>query len=66
MFVNEGVHSGQSISIAGKGEAGVRGDTSGDLIVTIEVSQHKDFERREMICFTSVSVGSLRQLLVLP
>ena len=57
-----GVHSGQSISIAGKGEAGVRGDTSGDLIVTIEVSQHKDFERRGDDLFTSVSVDSLEAI----
>ena len=57
-----GVHSGQSISITGKGEAGVRGDTSGDLIVTIEVSQHKDFERRGDDLFTSVSVDSLEAI----
>ena len=57
-----GVHSGQSISVAGKGEAGVRGDTSGDLIVTIEVSQHKDFERRGDDLFTSVSVDSLEAI----
>ena len=57
-----GVHSGQSISIAGKGEAGVRGDTAGDLIVTIEVSQHKDFERRGDDLYTTVSVDSLEAI----
>ncbi|MBF0991240.1 MAG: molecular chaperone DnaJ, partial [Atopobium sp.] len=57
-----GVHSGQSISITGKGEAGVRGETSGDLIVTIEVAQHKDFERRGDDLFTSVSVDSLEAI----
>ena len=36
-----GIHSGQSLVIKGKGEAGVRGDTTGDLIVTVEVYPHE-------------------------
>lgn len=44
--VPAGVHSGQSISIRGKGEAGLRGDAAGDLVVRIEVEPSEDFERQ--------------------
>lgn len=41
-----GIHSGQSIRVAGRGEAGVRGDESGDLVVTIQVAEDERFERQ--------------------
>ncbi len=41
-----GVHSGQTITIAGFGEAGVRGDRSGDLVVRIEVLEDERFQRQ--------------------
>lgn len=44
--VPAGVHSGQSISIRGKGEAGLRGDVAGDLVVRVEVEPSEDFERQ--------------------
>ena len=44
--VPAGVHSGQSLRVEGYGEAGVRGDTSGDLIVRIEVVEGDRFQRQ--------------------
>ncbi len=44
--VPAGIFSGQSIRINGRGEAGVRGDTSGDLVVTVQVVEDERFERQ--------------------
>ncbi|MBR3314335.1 MAG: molecular chaperone DnaJ [Atopobiaceae bacterium] len=41
-----GIHSGQSIRVSGRGEAGVRGDVAGDLVVTIQVLEDERFERQ--------------------
>ena len=41
-----GIHSGQSIRVSGRGEAGVRGDESGDLVVTVQIAEHERFERQ--------------------
>lgn len=41
-----GVRTGQSIRVEGRGEAGVRGDATGDLVVTIQVLEHERFERQ--------------------
>lgn len=54
-----GVHSGQSLTIAGRGEAGVRGDHTGDLVVTIDVRQHDRFERQGDDLFCKVEVDGL-------
>lgn len=50
--VPSGVYSGQEIKIAHKGEAGLRGDTSGDLIVRIDIEQHDVFQRSgdDLVC----------------
>lgn len=60
--VPAGVHSGQTIRIAGKGEAGVRGDTSGDLVVSIEVAQDERFERQGDDLYTTVRVDALQAI----
>ena len=60
--VPAGVHSGQTIRIAGKGEAGVRGDTSGDLVVSIEVAQDERFERQGDDLYTTVRVAALQAI----
>lgn len=51
-----GVRSGQTVSVAGKGEAGIRGDASGDLVASIEIAPHERFERRgdDLICTATV------------
>jgi molecular chaperone DnaJ len=41
-----GIHDGQRVRVAEKGEAGFRGDQSGDLLVTVRVKAH-DFLHRE-------------------
>lgn len=40
-----GVQSGMQLSVAGKGNAGVRGGRAGDLIVSIEEKPHKSLQR---------------------
>ena len=40
-----GIKDGQQVRAAGRGEAGMNGAASGDLIATVRVEQHKYFER---------------------
>lgn len=44
--VPAGIHSGQSLKVPNMGEAGVRGDRSGDLLVRIEIKDNERFERQ--------------------
>ncbi len=55
--VPAGIHSGQSLKVAGFGEAGVRGDTSGDLVVRIEVVEGERFQRQgdDLYCVEDVT-----------
>ena len=57
-----GVHSGQTISVAGKGEAGIRGDAAGDLVASIEVAPHERFERQgdDLVC--TVRIDALQAI----
>ena len=57
-----GIHSGQSLSVSGRGEAGVRGDRAGDLIVRLEVDQHATFERQGDDLLCRVTVDSLEAI----
>ncbi len=61
--VPAGVHSGQTITVEGKGEAGVRGDASGNLLVSVEVADDERFERRGDDLFCTVRVDSLQAIL---
>lgn len=51
-----GVRTGQTVSVTGMGEAGVRGDSAGDLVASIEVVPHERFERQgdDLICTVSI------------
>lgn len=51
-----GVHSGQTITIKDKGEAGVRGAASGNLVVSIDVKDSERFERQgdDLYCVQDV------------
>ncbi|OUO32162.1 molecular chaperone DnaJ [Olsenella sp. An293] len=60
--VPAGVHSGQTITVSGKGEAGVRGDASGDLVVSIEVAESDRFERRGDDLYCTVRVDALQAI----
>ncbi|MDD5800719.1 MAG: molecular chaperone DnaJ [Coriobacteriales bacterium] len=57
-----GVHSGQTVRLHGYGEAGVRGDTSGDLVVNIQVAQDERFQRQGDDLYTSVQVDSIQAM----
>src|SRR5213082_2790954 len=41
--IPKGVHEGQRIRLAGQGEAGARGGTSGDLFLRVRLAKHPDF-----------------------
>lgn len=58
-----GIRSGQQIAKAGKGEAGVRGEAAGDLIVRIEVAEHDRFQRQGDDLFCIVQVDSFQAML---
>ena len=60
--VPAGVHSGQTITVEGKGEAGVRGDACGNLVVSIEVADSDRFERQGDDLYCSVQVDSLQAI----
>ena len=52
-----GVHSGQSLKVEGFGEAGIRGDRSGDLIVRIDVQEGDRFQREgdDLYCMEDIT-----------
>ena len=54
-----GVRTGQTITVSGRGEAGLRGDASGDLVVSVEVAPHERFERHGDDLYTPVEVDAL-------
>lgn len=58
-----GIHSGQSIRVDGRGEAGVRGDVNGDLVVTIQVRDDDRFERHGDDLFAVVQVDAFQAML---
>ncbi|MDO4538104.1 MAG: molecular chaperone DnaJ, partial [Coriobacteriales bacterium] len=58
-----GVHTGQSIRVKGRGEAGVRGDATGDLVVTIQVLDDERFERHGDDLYVVAQVDALDAIL---
>ena len=57
-----GIHSGQTVSVEGRGEAGVRGDTCGNLVVSVEIRDDERFERQGDDLYCSVKVDSLEAI----
>lgn len=57
-----GVRSGQTISVPGMGEAGLRGDASGDLVVNVEVALHARFERHGDDLITPIEIDALQAI----
>jgi molecular chaperone DnaJ len=51
--VPAGIDNGQSIRIRGKGEPGQNGGPRGDLLVSVTVSRHPKFQRREYDLFST-------------
>ena len=58
-----GIHSGQSIRVEGKGEAGIRGDRAGDLVARVDIVQHARYERQGDDLFCSIEVDSFEAML---
>jgi molecular chaperone DnaJ len=59
-----GISDGQTLSMGGQGEAGERGSSAGDLLITIRVVGHKKFTRKgldllstEQIPFSVATLG---------
>ena len=52
-----GIHNGQQIRLNAKGEAGLRGDDAGSLIVTIEIAAHERFKRQgdDLYCVQQIN-----------
>ncbi len=57
-----GIHSGQTVTVEARGEAGVRGDASGDLVVSVEIRDDERFERQGDDLYCSVKVDSLEAI----
>ena len=51
-----GIDNGQSIRIRGKGEPGQNGGPRGDLLVSVTVSRHPKFQRREYDLFSTEAI----------
>ena len=60
--VPAGIHSGQQISIKGMGEAGLRGDASGDLIVQIDIAEDERFQRQGDDLYVLQGIDSLQAM----
>lgn len=54
--IPKGIDNGQSIRLAGKGEAGINGGSYGDLMVTIYVQNHNYFVRKGMDIYCDVPI----------
>ena len=54
-----GIASGRQLRVRGYGEAGFRGEQSGDLLVTVVVEEHERFQRKgdDLICAVTVSIA---------
>ncbi|MCL2617458.1 MAG: molecular chaperone DnaJ [Defluviitaleaceae bacterium] len=55
--VPQGIDSGQSLRLSGKGEPGERGGGYGDLIITIYVQDSTEYERNGQTLFKTVPIS---------
>lgn len=54
-----GIGSGRQLRVRGYGEAGYRGEASGDLLVTVAIAEHERFQRSgdDLLCAITVSIA---------
>lgn len=52
-----GIDNGQTISLRGQGHAGVNGGPPGDLLVTVGVKPHPDFQREDTAVLYSMPIS---------
>lgn len=57
--VPAGISSGRQLRVRGYGEAGFRGEASGDLLVSVAVAEHERFQRSgdDLVCAIDVSIA---------
>jgi molecular chaperone DnaJ len=58
-----GVKNGSRIKLAGKGQPGYRGGSSGDLYLVVSVRPHKTFERRDNDLYVEIELPLLTAVL---
>ncbi|MCL2569237.1 MAG: molecular chaperone DnaJ [Oscillospiraceae bacterium] len=58
-----GIDDGQTISVRGKGNAGVNGGPAGDLLVTVQVRPHPVFEREGARVYSKIHVSVVQAIL---
>lgn len=63
VVVPAGIRAGQALTVEGKGEAGIRGERGGDLVVRVDVLAHETFERQGDDLYCRVSVDSFDAIL---
>ena len=63
--IPKGIDHGQSIRLSGKGEPGERGGEHGDLLVSVSITPHANFKRRDLniyldipVSFTQLALGA--------
>lgn len=52
-----GIHSGQQLRVAGKGERGANGGPNGDLYIEIMVNKHKYFQREKKNIYIQIPIS---------
>ncbi|MGN0383342.1 MAG: molecular chaperone DnaJ [Eubacterium sp.] len=52
-----GIDNGMSVRLAGKGEPGVNGGPRGDILVRVDVANHKIFERQDMNLYSESPIS---------
>ena len=57
-----GIDNGGRIRLKGQGEPGIYGGRNGDLIITVEVMPHKEFERKGNDIFSSVEISFIEAI----
>ena len=58
-----GIHSGQTVRVEGKGEAGIRGDRSGDLVARVDIAAHERYERQGDDLFCQIEIDAFEAML---
>lgn len=61
--IPKGIDGGQSVRLAGRGEAGVKGGPNGDLLVTVYVKPHKLFVRKGNDIYSDVNISFVQAAL---
>lgn len=61
--IPKGIDNGQTIRLSGRGDAGVRGGSPGDLLITVYVQPHPEFVRKGSNIFSDVPISFVQAAL---